>query len=195
MNIRQTILKAFYPVVMHLSKSGNKGSVLVNKQQTPPLQPFYALTAHLNNGDELPFADLKGKKILLVNTASNCGYTGQYAELQKLYEQNQDKLAIIGFPANDFKEQEKGDDQEIAQFCQINYGVTFPIAKKSKVVKGPGQVNIFHWLTDATQNGWNNHTPDWNFSKYLIDENGVLTHYFGSAISPQGEEISKAVNV
>lgn len=186
-------MRAFYPLVMQISRQSNKGRILVNKQKTHPLKFVHALTVHLNSGEELPLSSLKGRKLLFVNTASACGYTGQYAELQKLYVQYQDTLSIIGFPANDFREQEKGDDQEIARFCQVNYGVTFPVARKSKVVKGPGQVDVFHWLTDATQNGWNNHAPDWNFSKYLVDESGILTHYFGPAVSPQGKEITNAI--
>ncbi len=193
MNIKQKLLKLSYPLTMRISKSGDKGRIIRNKQQTPPLHSFYALRTVLIGGKELPFADLQGKKVLLVNTASNCGYTGQYAELQELYEQQQEGLTIIGFPANDFREQEKGSDQEIAQFCQLNYGVTFPITQKCKVTKGPGQSNVFYWLTDATQNGWNNHAPDWNFSKYLIDTNGMLTHYFGPAISPLDEEVVQAI--
>ena len=158
------------------------------------MEPFYTLSTQLNNGTELKFDSLKGKKVLLVNTASNCGYTNQYDDLQKLFEQHQNNLIVIGFPANDFKEQEKGSDDEIAQFCRINFGVTFPLAKKDSVKKGHHQQKVFRWLTDKTKNGWNSKQPSWNFTKYLVNEQGVLTHYFDAAISPLGEEVSSAIN-
>ena len=149
----------------------------------------------MNTGKELKFDSLKGKKILLVNTASDCGYTGQYDDLQKLYQDYSDRLMVIGFPANDFKQQEKGNDEEIAQFCKLNFGVTFPLAKKSPVIKGEDQQEVFRWLTDKTKNGWNNKQPSWNFSKYLVDEKGILTSYFDPAVSPLSEEVIGAVSV
>ena len=163
-----------------------------NRNSVRPLRSFYSLSAPLNNNTELNFDSLKGKKVLLVNTASDCGYTNQYDDLQKLFETTKDKLIVIGFPANDFKEQEKGNDEEIAQFCKINFGVTFPLAKKSSV-KGENQNEIFKWLSDKNKNGWNNKQPSWNFSKYLVNEQGLLTHYFDPAISPLSEEVKKAI--
>ena len=123
---------------------------------------------------------------MLVNTASNCGYTAQYKELEELYEKYKNQLVIIGFPANDFKEQEKGSDEEIAQFCRVNYGISFPLSKKSVVIKSPEQNPVFRWLTDKSRNGWNDKPPTWNFSKYLVNEEGTLTHYFDPAIPPSG---------
>ncbi|RNI21776.1 glutathione peroxidase [Rufibacter latericius] len=193
MDLRKRIMKLLYPLIMRLSKSTSKGRIIKNEKKAAPTQPFHSLSTVLNNGKPLDFSQLKGKKVLLVNTASNCGYTGQYEELQQLQEQMKGQLEVIGFPANDFKEQEKDDDQQISQFCQINYGVTFPLAKKSVVVKTQGQNPVYNWLTDPSKNGWNQHQPDWNFSKYLLDENGVLTHYFGPAVSPVGEEIQTAL--
>ncbi|MFB9864624.1 glutathione peroxidase [Rufibacter immobilis] len=193
MDLRKKIMKWLYPLIMRLSKGTSKGRVLQNEKKASPAQPFYNLSAVLSNGQPLDMGQFKGKKVLLVNTASNCGYTGQYEELQQLHEQHKDQLAIIGFPANDFKEQEKDDDQTISQFCQVNFGVTFPLAKKSVVVKDQNQNPVYRWLTQPNQNGWNGHAPDWNFSKYLLDENGVLTHYFGPAISPLGEEMQQAL--
>lgn len=196
MNIKQKLLQALYPLIMRLSKSpSGKGKLLVNKQKIEPRASFYDMAVTQSNGEMLNFEQLKGKKVLLVNTASDCGYTGQYAELQQLQEKYQNKLAIIGFPANDFKEQEKGNDDEIAKFCQVNFGVDFPLSQKSSVVSGPKQHPVYQWLTQEGKNAWNSHQPDWNFSKYLVDENGMLTHYFGPAISPLGEEISKALNL
>ena len=148
----------------------------------------------MNNGDTLDFSTLKGKKILLVNTASDCGYTEQYEALQKLAEKYKDKLVVLGFPANDFKEQEKGTDVEIAQFCKANFGVTFPLMQKSIVIKSLQQNSIYQWLTDAARNGWNSKPPSWNFTKYIVDEEGTLTNYFGSSISPLSAEIKEAIN-
>ena len=195
MTIRQTILKFIYPAWMSFNKLFQKRvRFLRNERNIPPTESFYALSTQLNNGKEFKFDALKGRKVLLVNTASNCGYTNQYDDLQKLFEKHKDSLMVIGFPANDFKEQEKGNDEEIAQFCRINFGVTFPLAKKDTVKKGSNQQKVFQWLTDKTKNGWNNKQPSWNFSKYLVNEQGVLTHYFDAAISPLGDEVSNAIN-
>lgn len=191
---RQKFLKAVYPVFMWLTGKTDKNSlILANSKQQKPAVPFHSLKLTLNNGQELDFSTLKGKKVLLVNTASNCGYTNQYAELQQLYEGFKDKLVVIGFPANDFKEQEKGTDQEIAQFCKINFGVSFPLASKGVVLKQDGQQPVFQWLTDAAKNGWNSKGPSWNFSKYLVDENGVLQFYFDPSVSPTGTAVEGAV--
>ena len=101
---------------------------------------------------------------------------------------------VLAFPANDFGEQEKGSNDEIASFCKINYGVTFPLMQKSIVVKSNEQNEVFKWLTDKSKNGWNDQEPTWNFCKYLIDENGVLTNFYNSSISPVSEEVVDAVN-
>lgn len=190
---KQKILRFLYPLIRKASKSGKNGTVIINENNATSIVSFYQQKAILNNGNPIDFSVYSGKKVLIVNTASNCGYTGQYAELQKLHEKLGDKLAIIAFPANDFAEQEKSSDNEISQFCQINYGVTFPIAKKGVVVKSKEQQPIFKWLTDSRANGWNSHQPDWNFSKYVIDEKGNLTNYFGPSISPLDSEFLKAV--
>ena len=145
------------------------------------------------SGDTIDFAAFKGKKILIVNTASHCGYTNQYEGLEKLFEQNADSLELIAFPSNNFKEQEKGNDAEIAQFCKVNYGVTFPLAKKSVVIKATDQNKIFEWLSNKEENGWLEQEPTWNFCKYLVNEEGVLTHFFEAAIEPLGEEIAAAI--
>ncbi len=186
MTTRQKLLKAIYPVFMWMQ--GKKAKVLTNEKTQPPVS-FYSLKATLGNGGEFDFTQLKGKKVLLVNTASNCGYTNQYDDLQKLNEQFHNKLVILGFPANDFKEQEKGNDEEIAQFCKINFGVTFPLMKKSSVIRDADQNEVFKWLTDSTRNGWNRKQPSWNFSKYLINEEGVLIKYFDPSVSPLSEEV------
>lgn len=170
-----------------------RGKLFYNEEHALPLLSVHDIEVTDNHKLQFPFTRLKGKKILIVNTASDCGFVDQFNELQKLYVQYFDKLMIVVFPSNDFDNQEKASDEEIAIFCKDNYGVTFPIMRKSSVLKGNAQNEIYKWLTDAYQNGWNDHAPDWNFSKYLIDENGVLTHYFGTSISPFSKEILKAI--
>jgi glutathione peroxidase len=193
MTYRQKVLKAVYPVWMWFTKlTGKNTKKLAHEKMMTPVS-FYSLKGVLNNGDSLDFSTLKGKKVLLVNTASNCGYTDQYDDLQKLYEKNKDKLIVIGFPANDFKEQEKGTDEEIAQFCKLNYGVSFPLMKKSVVIRSGEQNPIYKWLTDAKQNGWNDEQPSWNFSKYLISEDGVLLNYFGPSVAPMSSSVTDAI--
>src|SRR5215471_19004757 len=136
MTPRQKILKLFYPF-LRKAKSfiSSKKSIVYNTARTAPRTSFYDLHAIANNGSSINFEQFKGKKVLLVNTASDCGYTGQYAQLEKLYKQYKHKLVILGFPANDFKEQEKGNDEQIKQFCKLNYGISFQLMKKSVVVK------------------------------------------------------------
>lgn len=192
--VKQKILKKVYPLLMKLSQGiGSKGRILENNAGVQPVTSLFDKTIDLNNGNSVPVSNFRGKKILLVNTASDCGYTEQFGELQQLADLHGEQLVIIGFPANDFKEQERGNDAAIAQFCSVNFGVRFPLARKSSVVKGAQQNPVFAWLSHAAQNGWNNQQPDWNFSKYLVDESGMLTHYFGPAISPLGPEIGKAL--
>ena len=193
MTYRQKVLKAVYPAWMWWTKLWGKNSSQLAQEKQPVLS-FYDLSATLSSGDTLSFSSLQGRKILIVNTASDCGYTGQYAELQALYEKEAGRLEILAFPANDFKQQEKGTDEEIAAFCKSNFGVSFPLVKKSTVVSGGEQHPVYQWLTDSTKNGWNAQTPEWNFSKYLINEQGMLTHYFGPSISPLDKKLAAAIH-
>lgn len=190
---RQKVLRKMYPLIRKMGKKGKNGTVLMNVQKVVPPSSFYDLKVVFNNGTLHDFTEFKGKKVILVNTASNCGYTGQYSELQTLHERYGDTIEIVAFPANDFAGQEKSSDSEIAQFCQVNYGVTFPVAKKGVVVKKTDQQQVFKWLSDKTLNGWNEHAPDWNFGKYVINENGILTHYFGPSVSPLEEDFLGAL--
>lgn len=195
MTVRQKIMQAVYPLILSLTKlMGKNIKVLTNNKPVAPPSSFYHLSIQQNNGQSLPMEQFKGKKVMLVNTASDCGYTPQYKELQKLYEAYNDKLVIIGFPANDFKAQEKGSDEQIAQFCEVNFGVTFPLAKKSVVIRDTAQNPVFGWLTHKVLNGWNEQEPSWNFSKYLVNEEGILTHYFDPSVSPTSDIIIKAVD-
>jgi glutathione peroxidase len=141
------------------------------------------------DGRPFDFASLKGKKILVVNTASKCGFTPQYADLEKLYEKYKNhNLVIVGFPANNFKEQEPGTNREIQEFCTRNYGVTFPMMQKISVV-GQDMDPIYKWLTQKSENGVMDAPVKWNFQKFMIDENGKLAGVAASAEKPDSEKI------
>ena len=194
MTIKQNFLKLVYPLIIKGSKQQNMNTkILENTDNIQPKTSVYDIPFELNNGKIETLAEYKNKKILIVNTASNCGYTNQYEGLERLYEENIDELELIGFPSNDFKEQEKGTDEEIAEFCKFNYDVTFQLAKKSVVIKNDQQNKLFEWLSNKEENGWLSEAPTWNFCKYLINEDGVLTHFFEAAIEPLGAEIIVAV--
>ncbi len=193
MTTRQKVLKAIYPAFMWLTNKSATKSVLAADKGNNPIVSFYTLKATAIDGSEFDFLSVKGKKVLLVNTASDCGYTGQYDDLEKLYGKYKDKLVILGFPANDFKEQEKGTNEAIASFCKLNYSITFPLMKKSIVIKDEKQHEVYKWLTNASLNGWNNQQPVWNFSKYLVSEEGKLLNYFAPAISPLDMEVTNAI--
>jgi len=150
--------------------------------------PIYSFKVDKLDGGTIDFAAFKGKKILIVNTASKCGYTKQYTDLQALYEQHKDKLVVIGFPANNFGGQEPGSAVEIKEFCQKNFGVTFPMAAKVSV-KGSDMAPIFKWLTSKDQNGLLDTEIGWNFNKFLIDENGNLIAHFPSNVTPLSNDI------
>ncbi|WP_076550294.1 glutathione peroxidase [Chryseobacterium ureilyticum] len=164
----------------------------ISKAKTTELmgKTIYDFKVESLDGKEINFADFKGKKILIVNTASECGFTPQYADLEKLYEEYKDKLVIVGFPANNFGGQEPGTNAEIGTFCQKNYGVTFPMAAKVSV-KGDDTAPIFKYLTEKDLNGIKNSTILWNFTKFLIDENGKLIDSYVSTTKPTSESITK----
>lgn len=164
----------------------------VSKQKTAENmgKTIYDYKVESLDGAEINFADYKGKKILIVNTASECGFTPQYADLEKVYEQYKDKVVIVGFPANNFGGQEPGTNAEIGAFCQKNYGVTFPMAAKVSV-KGDDTAPIFKYLTEKELNGVKNTAILWNFTKFLIDENGKLIDTFISTTKPTDDAIVK----
>lgn len=141
------------------------------------------------DGGQINFADFKGKKILIVNTASKCGYTPQYEGLEKLYKQYQDKLIIVGFPANNFLFQEPGNNEEIKSFCEKNYGVSFPLASKISV-KGKNMHPLYVWLTQKRYNHYSDNKVKWNFQKYLLDEQGNLIGVFAPGVDPLSTEIT-----
>jgi len=140
------------------------------------------------DGAEFDFAQLKGKKVLIVNTASQCGYTPQYDDLEKLYQAYKDKLIILGFPANNFGGQEPGTNEEIKEFCTTKFNVSFPMFEKISVL-GDDMAPLYKWLTSKDLNGWNDQQPKWNFNKYLLDEEGNLVKYYSSAVKPMSDEI------
>lgn len=151
-------------------------------------QGFYDFKVRTLEGEEFSFSTLKGKKVMIVNTASKCGYTPQYKDLEELYEKYQGELVIIGFPANNFANQEPGTASEIRQFCSQNYGVTFPMMEKISV-KGDDIHPLYSWLTSKEKNGVMDSEVKWNFQKYLIDENGKLVDVLYSKEKPGSEKV------
>ena len=156
----------------------------VNAQTT-----FHNFTVKDISGEDYPLSQLKGKKVLVVNTASKCGFTPQYEGLQELYEKyGGDNFIIIGFPANNFAKQEPGSNEEIATFCSINYGVTFPMMSKVSV-KGDDQHPLYKWLTSKNDNRLEDSKVTWNFQKYLIDEEGQLVGHFAPTTKPGNKKL------
>lgn len=145
-------------------------------------------------GEEIDLAEYRGKKVVILNTASKCGFTPQYADWQKFHEEYGDNIVVLGFPANNFGGQEPGSDEDIAEFCQVNYGVTFQMFSKIDVV-GDNQHPLYKWLSRKELNGWNDKAPTWNFCKYVVNENGEVTHFFASKIKPDDAEFKKAVGI
>jgi glutathione peroxidase len=165
--------------------------VMINLQINA--QSFYDLEAVTIDGEVLKFETLKGKKVMIVNVASKCGYTPQYEDLEKLWQNYKDKnFVIIGFPANDFMKQEPGTNEEIKSFCSINYGVSFPMMSKISVIGGDMHP-VYQWLTDKVKNGVSDSKVKWNFQKYLIDENGRLLGYFEPGVKPLDPKIIEMI--
>lgn len=191
MNLKRLIFPVFAAIT----------SVACAKVKTRPenLQPvmndssFYQFKMKSLEGEMIDFSRYKGKYVLLVNVASKCGYTPQYAELQELHEKYGDKLVVLGFPANNFGAQEPGSDGEIQEFCSKNYGVTFQMFSKISV-KGEDQAPLYRWLSTRELNGWNNDSPGWNFCKYLVDKSGNLLKFYNSAVRPMSPEITGQLN-
>lgn len=141
-----------------------------------------------DNGQKVNLEKFKGKKLLIVNTASACQYTRQYDDLEKLSQKFSTKIAIIAFPCNDFGSQEQGSDEQINDFCRINYGVTFKVMSKTKVIRS-NESNVFYWLSKKSCNGWNDQAPMWNFWKFLIDEEGKLMAIYSSRPNPLSKSL------
>lgn len=182
------ILIAVVAVVGFRSAAQKRKNTLIG---TTP-NDFYALSYQSIDGKNISMSDYKGKYVLCVNVASKCGFTPQYETLEKLYEKHKDKLVIVGFPCNQFLGQEPGSEEQIAEFCSKNYGVTFPLASKIDV-KGKAQHPIYTWLTSKELNGKEDNTVGWNFNKFLISPNGEWLAYFGSKVEPLGGEIEALI--
>jgi glutathione peroxidase len=161
-----------------------------SSKKSKAIASFYDLKATSIDGEEISFEKYKGKKVLIVNTASSCGYTYQYEGLQKLNDIYGNDVEVLGFPANDFLFQERGSDSDIADFCEKNYGVSFQMFSKI-TTKGRNQSPVYTWLTNKDLNGWNEKKPTWNFCKYLIDENGNLVEFFDKSVKPMSKEITE----
>ena len=154
-------------------------------------QTIYQFTVEDINGNPFALADLKGKKVMIVNTASKCGLTPQYKELEALYERYKDKdFIIIGFPANNFLGQEPGSNEQIASFCSINYGVSFPMMSKISV-KGKNMHPLYQFLTQKSKNGVEDSKVKWNFQKYLIGRDGKLEKVIDPKTLPSSDEVKQ----
>ena len=151
-------------------------------------ESFYTLSAKDINGKIINFSKFKGKKLLIVNVASKCGYTSQYKDLQELHRKYNDKITILAFPSNNFGFQEPGSNDQIEEFCETNYGIEFQLFEKSDV-RGKNSNDVYKWLSSIESNGWNDKSPRWNFFKYLIDENGNLSSIYSSNVNPLDKEI------
>jgi glutathione peroxidase len=156
-------------------------------------QSLYDISINNIDGEKIDLSKFKGKYILFVNVASKCGFTRQYADLEKLFQKFGDKLVVIGLPCNQFGGQEPGQAKEIKQFCKENYGVTFPISEKINV-KGENIHPIYSWLTIKDKNGNINSKVKWNFQKYLVGKRGELINYFYSTTSPLSKKIISEIN-
>ncbi len=183
------MIKVFYTTAVAFALTAFSFSSQTEFSENKKLSSIYDYSCKDLNGDQFDFTALKGKRVLIVNTASKCGYTSQYEDLQKLYETyGGDKFIIVGFPANNFGKQEPGSNEEIASFCQKNYGVTFPMMEKSSV-KGEDINELYSWLTQKDLNGVEDESVSWNFNKFLIDENGNWVTKYGSNVNPLDEKI------
>jgi glutathione peroxidase len=149
---------------------------------------FYKLSANDIDGNIIDFSQFKGKKLLIVNVASKCGYTSQYKDLQELHKKYNDKIIILAFPSNNFGFQEPGSNDQIEEFCETNYGIEFQLFEKSDV-RGKNINSVYKWLSSINDNGWNDKSPRWNFFKYLVDETGSLKAVYSSNVNPMDNEI------
>ncbi|MBL7804617.1 MAG: glutathione peroxidase [Saprospiraceae bacterium] len=176
------------------SKVASRPAETASTTMSKPAAILPDFTVNSLDGQPVSLSQYRGKKIIILNVASKCGYTPQYADWQLFYEAHKENFVVLGFPCNDFGYQEPGSAGEIAEFCQKNYGVSFPMFEKVHV-KGDNQAPLFRWLSDPAQNGWNSDVPSWNFCKYLINEKGELTHFFGSKVEPDSPEFKAAAGI
>ena len=159
---------------------------------TAPAASVHDFVVKNIQGAEVPLSQYRGKKLLIVNTASECGYTPQYQQLEELAQKYADQVVVLGFPANDFGAQEPGSDALIAAFCEKNYGVTFPLFSKISVA-GPDAAPLYQFLGSKAENGQTDEKPNWNFCKYLIDEAGQVVAFYPAKVTPLSEELVAAI--
>lgn len=157
------------------------------------MESLYDININSLQGKPIRFSDYKGKFLLFVNVASKCGFTPQYKDLEKLYQEYQNDLMVIGVPCNQFGNQEPGSSEEIEEFCQVNYGVSFLITEKVDV-KGSNQHPLYAWLTKKEKNGKKNSTVRWNFQKYLVGPEGNLIDFYYSITGPTSSKITKHIH-
>lgn len=174
-NIFKAVKNFFYPIRFA-------------KGDMPSMGSIYDQTFKDDEGKVINLSAYKGKKLLIVNSASKCRYTMQYDGLEKMHSKYKEKLNIIAFPCNDFGRQERGSNSEIQNFCKVNYGVTFKVFRKTNVLNA-SQDQIFNWLCNANLNGWNDRVPMWNFWKFLINEKGNLIAVFPSRVNPLSSKV------
>ncbi|WP_375374017.1 glutathione peroxidase [Hymenobacter sublimis] len=167
-------------------------SAMTPETTAPATGTVYDFTVKSIDGKDVKLSQYKGKKLLIVNTASECGYTPQYKELEELYQKHGDKVVVLGFPANNFGGQEPGTEAQIAAFCEKNYGVTFPLFSKVSV-KGADTAPLYKFLADKAKNGAVADAPNWNFCKYLVDETGHVVAFYPSKVKPMSEELVAAI--
>ncbi len=191
MNLFQNI-KSFikYNFLMRMTPKGIKDAPENSSQSSST--SFYDLRMTSIDGIEVQFQRYQGKHVLIVNTASECGYTPQFEALQKLHKLYGNKLAVLGFPANNFGAQEPGSNEDIANFCVKNFKVSFQLFDKSDVT-GPNKNEVYQWLSNKKQNGWNTQEPTWNFCKYLINDKGRLINYYSPSVDPLSGTIVEVV--
>lgn len=178
-------------LLLVLPGCGGKQKIYKSLKEKPKTS-FYSLEAPDIQGKMISMDTYQGKTIMIVNTASKCGYTYQYEALEKLSKDYKDTLIILGFPSNDFLGQEPGSNQKIETFCKVKFGVTFPLFDKIHV-SGKNQSLIYQWLSDPEKNGWNKQKPTWNFCKYIISKQGELIAFFGPKVEPNATEIIKLI--
>ena len=176
-------------IILIISIFNSDYSSNINKNTT---MPIYDITINDIEGNTIKLSDYKGKYVLFVNVASNCGFTRQYRELQKLYNDNDKKLVVVGVPCNQFGGQEPGNEEKISIFCSEKYNVTFPMTEKVSV-RGSNQHPLYKWLTSKELNGRKNSSVKWNFQKYLIDKDGKLIDYWYSLTSPTSSKITNYI--
>ena len=190
--LSRVLIVAFSLAFLSLYSMPNGSNIISDNPTKESTSTIFSYKLKNIYGDVITLDKFKGKKILIVNVASHCGYTSQYNDLQKLQDRFKDKLQVIAFPCNDFGFQEPGTSKQIAEFCEVNYNIKFPIMEKINIRRSPTHP-LYEWLSNSELNGWNDSKPKWNFYKYLIDENGKLITLFNSGTSPLSTHITEAI--